>query len=160
MWSAFAALIQACLLFTVIGIVPDVEVVKWIYEPFANESPVFLEPQRYQLPFFQTSRLIGEGWKRMKAVWITMRNVHGVGAQLVMLQLPRFVIIKSSKIHKLEPVGLVVAQSQAHQNNYDVFFFEWNIPSQLFLAVVLVILVLVVTTDVSIDILFLDVKRD
>jgi len=96
----------------------------------------------------------------MKAVWITMSNVHGVGAQLVMLQLLRFVTIKSPKMHKLEPVGLVVAQSQAHQNNYDVFFFEWNIPSQLFLAVVLVILVLVVTTDVSIDILFLDVKRD
>jgi len=96
----------------------------------------------------------------MKALWTTKSDVCGVGAELVILQPPRFVMLKSPKAHKLELVWLVVAHSQAHQNNYDILFSEWNIPSQHFFAAGLAILALVVSLDLSTPILFLDIKRD
>mgnify|MGYP007080411869 CR=1 FL=1 len=63
-------------------------------------------------------------------------------------------------MHELETLGRVVAQSQAHQNNDDILVSERNIPNFLFVAAVLTILALVVTPDFSINLPFLDVKRD
>jgi len=90
-------------------------------------------------------------------------NVHGVGAQLLIFQLRSFVVFKSREGHDLETIeriGLVVDESQAHQNNDNVLVFEWNIANLLFVAAVLITLVLLVASDSSNPFLFLHIKSD